>query len=68
MKRLLCLFGFLFLPATCFAADDLFDIRPVADGVYADMKVPRLERRPVIRQNVVRTVTQVADDKLRLPN
>lgn len=40
MKRLLCLFGFLFLPATCPAADDLFDIKPVADGVYAAIAKP----------------------------
>src|SRR5499427_5475291 len=40
MKRLLCLFGFLFLPATCPAANDLFDIKPVADGVYAAIAKP----------------------------
>lgn len=40
MKRLLCLFGLVFLPVTCFAADDLFDIRPVADGVYAAIAKP----------------------------
>jgi cyclase len=40
MKRLLCLLSFLLLPATCFAADDLFDIKPVADGVYAAIAKP----------------------------
>ena len=40
MKRLLCLFSLLLLPATCLAADDLFDIKPVADGVYATIAKP----------------------------
>ena len=40
MKRLLCLFSLLFLPTTCLAADDLFDIKPVADGVYAAIAKP----------------------------
>ena len=40
MKRLLCLFSLLLLPATCLAADDLFDIKPVADGVYAAIAKP----------------------------
>src|SRR5438046_4934456 len=40
MKRLLCLFSLLRLPATCLAADDLFDIKPVADGVYAAIAKP----------------------------
>jgi cyclase len=40
MKRLLCLFSCLLLPATCLAADDLFDIKPVADGVYAAIAKP----------------------------
>ena len=35
MKRLLCLFAFLLFPVICFATDDLFDIKPVAEGVYA---------------------------------
>lgn len=41
MKRLLCVFGLLLLlPVTCFSADDLFDITPVADGVYAAIAKP----------------------------
>src|SRR5881296_1100907 len=40
MKRLLCLFSLLLLPATCLAADDLFDIKPVADGIYAAIAKP----------------------------
>src|SRR5881296_1996678 len=40
MKRLLCLFSLLLLPTTCLAADDLFDIKPVADGVYAAIAKP----------------------------
>lgn len=40
MKRLLCVFSLLLLPATCLAADDLFDIKPVADGVYAAIAKP----------------------------
>jgi len=40
MKRLLCLFSLLLLPAACLAADDLFDIKPVADGVYAAIAKP----------------------------
>src|SRR5207248_9659379 len=40
MKRLPCLFSLLLLPATCIAADDLFDIKPVADGVYAAIAKP----------------------------
>ena len=35
MKRFLCLFAFLLFPVICFATDDLFDIKPVAEGVYA---------------------------------
>jgi len=31
---------FLVLPATCLAADDLFDIKPIADGVYAAIAKP----------------------------
>jgi cyclase len=38
--RLLCWFGLLLLPATCLGADDLFDIKPVADGVYAAIAKP----------------------------
>src|SRR5437764_6667135 len=38
--RFLCLFSLLLLPATCLAADDLFDIKPVADGVYAAIAKP----------------------------
>jgi cyclase len=40
MKRLLCLFSLLLLPATCLAAEDLFDIKPIADGVYAAIAKP----------------------------
>jgi glyoxylase-like metal-dependent hydrolase (beta-lactamase superfamily II) len=40
MKRLLCLFGLLLLRVTSVAADDLFDIKPVADGVYAAIAKP----------------------------
>src|SRR5947199_3974347 len=40
MKRLLCLFSLLLLPTSCLAADDLFDIKPVADGVYAAIAKP----------------------------
>lgn len=40
MKRLVCRLSLLFLAVTCFAADDLFDIKPVADGVYAAIAKP----------------------------
>src|SRR5712692_336873 len=40
MKSRLLLFLLLLLPATCIAADDLFDIKPVADGVYAAIAKP----------------------------
>src|SRR5947199_2536608 len=40
MKRLLCLFSLLLLPTSCLAADDLFEIKPVADGVYAAIAKP----------------------------
>src|SRR5215831_7303169 len=41
MKRLLSLFSLLVLPLACFAsADDLFDIKPIADGVYAAIAKP----------------------------
>ncbi len=40
MKRLLCLFNLLLLPVICFANDDLFDIKPVAEGVYAAIAKP----------------------------
>src|SRR5713226_3422148 len=40
MKSRLLLSLFLLLPATCLAADDLFDIKPVADGVYAAIAKP----------------------------
>src|SRR5229473_1485097 len=40
MKSRLLLFLFLLLPATCLAADDLFDIKPIADGVYAAIAKP----------------------------
>jgi cyclase len=41
MKRLLCLCSLLLLPFICLADDDeLFDIKPVADGVYAAIAKP----------------------------
>ncbi len=44
MKSRLLLSLLLFLPATCLAAgvpsDDLFDIKPIADGVYAAIAKP----------------------------
>jgi cyclase len=40
MKRSLCLFSLMLLPLASFAADDLFDIKPVADGVYAAIAKP----------------------------
>jgi len=40
MKRFLCLFAFLLLPVICVATDDLFDIKPVAEGVYAAIAKP----------------------------
>jgi cyclase len=40
MKRSLLFALFLLLPATCPAADDLFEIKPVADGVYAAIAKP----------------------------
>ena len=40
MKSRLLLSLFLLLPATCLAADDLFDIKPIADGVYAAIAKP----------------------------
>ena len=40
MKRSLCLFTLMLLPLASFAADDLFDIKPVADGVYAAIAKP----------------------------
>ena len=40
MTRRLLLSLFLLLPATCLAADDLFDIKPMADGVYAAIAKP----------------------------
>jgi len=41
MKRLLCLAGFFLLSAVyAAAAEDLFDIKPVADGVYAAISKP----------------------------
>jgi cyclase len=44
VKSRLVLLLFLVLPATCFAApapsDDLFDIKPIADGVYAAIAKP----------------------------
>ena len=39
MNRVLVTILFLFLPAFC-VADDLFDIKPVADGVYAAIAKP----------------------------
>ena len=41
MKRLLCLAGLFLLPAIHTAsAEDLFDIKPLADGVYAAISKP----------------------------
>ena len=40
MKRFLLLTSFLLLPGSCPAAEDLFDIKPVADGVYAAIAKP----------------------------
>ena len=40
MKRFLCSLGLALLSIACFAADDLFDIKPVADGVYAAIAKP----------------------------
>ena len=40
MKSRLLLFLFLLFPATCAAAEDLFDIKPIADGVYAAIAKP----------------------------
>src|SRR5882762_7537169 len=39
MNRVLVAILFLFLPASC-VADDLFDIKPVADGIYAAIAKP----------------------------
>ena len=39
MNRVLVAILFLFLPTACLA-DDLFDIKPVADGVYAAIAKP----------------------------
>jgi hypothetical protein len=39
MNRVLVAILFLFLPLSC-VADDLFDIKPVADGVYAAIAKP----------------------------
>jgi glyoxylase-like metal-dependent hydrolase (beta-lactamase superfamily II) len=40
MKPRFLLFVFLLLPITCRAAEDLFDIKPMADGVYAAIAKP----------------------------
>jgi len=40
MKRCFLLALFFVLPAFCLAADDLFEIKPVADGVYAAIAKP----------------------------
>ena len=40
MKFRLTLLVALFLPLTCRAADDLFEIKPMADGVYAAISKP----------------------------
>jgi cyclase len=40
MKPRFLLFLFLLLPIPCFAAEDLFDIKPMADGVYAAIAKP----------------------------
>lgn len=40
MKLRFLLFLLLSLPASCFAAEDLFDIKPMAEGVYAAIAKP----------------------------
>ena len=40
MKRCFLIAVFFLLPALCLAADDLFEIKPVADGVYAAIAKP----------------------------
>ena len=40
MKRMFCLAALLFLSANLAAAEDLFDIKPIADGVYAAIAKP----------------------------
>src|SRR5215467_14050926 len=40
MKGWIGVFGLLLLPVACFAADDLFEIKPIADGVYAAIAKP----------------------------
>jgi len=40
VKSRLLLFLFLLFPATCAAAEDFFDINPIADGVYAAIAKP----------------------------
>jgi len=40
MNRRFLLAVLLFLPVSCLAADDLFDIKPIADGVYAAIAKP----------------------------
>ena len=40
MKLRCLLIGLLLFPAACLAADDLFEIKPVADGVYAAIAKP----------------------------
>jgi cyclase len=40
VKSRLSLLLFLLLPATCLAAEDLFDIKPIAEGVYAAIAKP----------------------------
>jgi len=40
MRPRFALFFFLLFSAAAFAVDDLFDIKPVADGVYAAISKP----------------------------
>src|SRR5881628_3894601 len=40
MNSRFLLAAFLLLPTSCLATDDLFDIKPVADGVYAAISKP----------------------------
>ena len=40
MRRLICLVALLLLSATGVTAEDLFDIKPIADGVYAAIAKP----------------------------
>jgi cyclase len=58
MKRCFLLALFFVLPASCLAADDLFDIKPVADGVYAAIA------RPTYRVNSNTVIILLGDSVL----